>query len=64
MKLTLRDIDVTNKRILHHCDFNIKLKLNEKEELIPVSDMRLKAYFPSIFFIFWKNKQKLFLSLI
>lgn len=61
-KKTIRDIDVVGKRVIHHCDFNIKLIENEKGELVPISDVRLKAFFPSIFFLLEKNCKIIFIS--
>lgn len=61
-KKTLRDIKVTNKRVIHHCDFNIKLKKNSEGELVPISDVRLKAYFPSIFYLLNNNAKIIFIS--
>lgn len=61
-KKTLQDINVKNKRVIHHCDFNIKLKKNEKGELVPISDVRLKAYFPSIFYLLNKQAKIIFIS--
>ena len=48
-KKTLRDVDLTGKRVIHHCDFNIKLKPDVSGELKPISDVRLKAYFMGYF---------------
>jgi len=62
MKKTIRDIDVAGKRVLHHCDFNIKLRRDEKGNLVPVSDIRLKAYFPSIFYLLEKKAKIVFIS--
>lgn len=61
-KKTLRDIDLAGKKVIHHCDFNIKLKKNKKGELIPISDIRLKAYFPSIFYLLEKKCKIIFIS--
>lgn len=62
MKKTLRDIDLTGKRVIHHCDFNIKLKQNGVGETVPVSDVRIKAYFPSIFYLIEKKCKIIFIS--
>jgi len=61
-KKTLRDIDLTGKKVIHHCDFNIKLKQNKKGRLVPVSDVRIKAYFPSIFYLLEKKCKIIFIS--
>jgi len=61
-KKTLRDIDLAGKRVIHHCDFNIKLKQNEDGRLVPVSDVRIKAYFPSIFYLLEKKCKIIFIS--
>ena len=61
-KKTLRDTNLSGKRVIHHCDFNIKLKKNEQGELVPVSDVRLKAYFPSIFYLLEKKCRLIFIS--
>jgi len=60
-KKTLKDIRLDNKTILHHCDFNIQLKKNNGQ-LVPISDIRLKAFFPSIFYLLEKNCKIVFLS--
>jgi 3-phosphoglycerate kinase len=62
MKKTIRDINVHGKRVIHHCDFNIKLKKNEKDELVPISDVRLKTYFPSIFYLLNHGVKIIFIS--
>jgi phosphoglycerate kinase len=61
-KKTIKDINVKNKRVIHHCDFNIKLKKNQHGELVPISDVRLKAYFPSIFYLLNNNAKIIFIS--
>jgi len=61
-KKTLRDIDLAGKRVIHHCDFNIKLRKNRNGELVPVSDVRIKAYFPSIFYLLEKKAKIIFIS--
>ncbi|PIS09126.1 phosphoglycerate kinase [Candidatus Beckwithbacteria bacterium CG10_big_fil_rev_8_21_14_0_10_34_10] len=61
-KKTLRDVDVNGKRVIHHCDFNIKLRKNEKGELVPISDVRIKAYFPSIFYLLNHGAKIIFIS--
>ena len=61
-KKTLRDISLSGKRVIHHCDFNIKLKPNQKGELEPISDVRLKAYFPSIFYLLERKAKIMFIS--
>lgn len=61
-KKTLRNIDVKGKRVIHHCDFNIKLRKNDKGELVPISDVRLKAYFPSIFYLLNHQAKVIFIS--
>ena len=61
-KRTIRDIDVAGKKVIHHCDFNIKLEENEKGELVPISDIRLKVYFPSIFYLLEKKCKIIFIS--
>ena len=61
-KKTLRDIDLAGKRVIHHCDFNIKLKQNGIGETVPVSDVRIKAYFPSIFYLLEQKAKILFIS--
>lgn len=61
-KKTIRDINLTGKIVLHHCDFNIKLKKNSSGEWVPISDVRLKAYFPSIFYLLEKKCKILFIS--
>lgn len=61
-KKTIRDIKVAGKRVLHHCDFNIKLKKNSQGELVPISDVRLKAYFPSIFHLINNQAKIIFIS--
>lgn len=60
-KKTIRDIDVSGKRVLLHCDFNIKLR-RQNGELVPVSDIRLKTHFPSIFFLLEKRAKIIFIS--
>jgi len=63
MKLkTLRDIDVKGKTIIHRCDFNIKLKNNDLNQTVPVSNVRLKAYFPSIFYLLNRGCKIVFMS--
>lgn len=62
VKKTLKDIDVNEKKVIHHCDFNIKLVKNEKGELTPISDVRLKAYFPSIFYLLNHRAKIIFIS--
>ncbi|MEA3355717.1 MAG: phosphoglycerate kinase [Patescibacteria group bacterium] len=62
MKKTLRDIDLAGKKVIHHCDFNIKLKKNECGEMSPISDVRIKAYFPSIFYLLEKKCKIIFIS--
>ena len=60
-KKTLKDIDLTGKTVLHHCDFNIKIK--EKDgRLVPQSDIRLKAVFPSIFYLLEHQCRVVFVS--
>jgi len=61
-KKTLRDIDLVGKRVIHHCDFNIRLQQNENGILVPVSDVRIKAYFPSIFYLLDKKCKIIFIS--
>ncbi len=61
-KKTLREIDLAGKRVIHHCDFNIKLKENGIGETVPVSDVRIKAYFPSIFHLLEKKCKIIFIS--
>jgi phosphoglycerate kinase len=61
-KKSLRDIEVAGKRVIHHCDFNIKLKRNEAGRLVPISDVRLKANFPSIFYLLEKGCRIVFIS--
>jgi phosphoglycerate kinase len=61
-KKTLKDLDVKGKRVIHHCDFNIKLKDNGKGELVPISDVRIKAYFPSIFYLLNHGAKIIFIS--
>lgn len=61
-KMTLKDIDLEGKTVLHHCDFNIKLKKNRRGEIVPRSDVRLKAYFPSIFYLLEKKCKIVFIS--
>ncbi|MEK7513925.1 MAG: phosphoglycerate kinase [Patescibacteria group bacterium] len=61
-KKTIRDIDLAGKTVLHHCDFNIKLKKNASGEWVPISDVRLKVYFPSIFYLLEKKCKILFIS--
>ena len=61
-KKTLRDVDLTGKRVIHHCDFNIKLKPDAAGELKPISDVRLKAYFPSIFYLLERKCKIIFIS--
>jgi len=61
-KKTIADINLAGKKVIHHCDFNIKLKENENNELVPVSDIRLKAFFPSIFHLLEKKSKIIFIS--
>jgi len=61
-KKTLKDINLSGKTVLHHCDFNIQLRKNENGQLVPISDIRLKAFFPSIFYLLEKNCKIVFLS--
>ena len=61
-KKTLRDIDLVGKRVIHHCDFNIKLTRDSENRTVPVSDVRLKAYFPSIFYLLEKKCKIMFIS--
>lgn len=61
-KKTVRDIKIQGKKVIHHCDFNIKLCEDEKGSLTPVSDIRLKAYFPSIFYLLERNCKIIFIS--
>ena len=61
-KKTLRDVNLKGKRVIHHCDFNIKLKANNQGELVPISDVRLKAYFPSIFYLLEHKAKIIFIS--
>src|SRR3990167_7308105 len=61
-KKTLRDVELTGKRVIHHCDFNIKLKQNGVGQTVPVSDVRIKAYFPSIFYLLEKKCKIIFIS--
>jgi len=61
-KKTLRDINLAGKRVIYHCDFNIKLKQNGIGETVPVSDVRIKAYFPSIFYLLEKKCKIIFIS--
>lgn len=61
-KKTVRDIKIEGKKVIHHCDFNIKLQEDEAGKLAPISDMRLKAYFPSIFYLLEKNCKIIFIS--
>jgi len=61
-KKTLRDINLKGKRVIHHCDFNIKLKKDSKNRTVPVSDVRIKAYFPSIFYLLEKKCKIIFIS--
>jgi len=61
-KKTLRDIDLAGKRVIHHCDFNIKLKKDSENKIVPISDVRIKAYFPSIFYLLEKKAKIIFIS--
>lgn len=61
-KKTFKDINLNNKTIIHHCDFNIKLAKNENGQLVPISDIRLKTFFPSIFYLLEKNCKIVFIS--
>jgi len=61
-KKTIRDVNVKGKTVILHCDFNIKLKRNEHNQLVPVSDVRLKAYFPSIFYLLNHGAKIVFIS--
>lgn len=61
-KKTLRDVDLVRKRVIHHCDFNIKLTKNSQNQTVPVSDVRLKAYFPSIFHLLEEKAKIIFIS--
>lgn len=59
---TIRDINISGKKVIHHCDFNIKLKKNNSGKLVPISDVRLKAYFPSIFYLINQGCKIAFIS--
>ena len=59
---TLREIELSGKRVIHHCDFNIKLRPDANGELRPISDVRLKAYFPSIFYLLERKCKIVFIS--
>lgn len=60
-KKTLKDINLDGKTVLHHCDFNIKIK--EKDgRLVPQSDIRLKAVLPSIFYLLEHKCKIVFIS--
>ena len=61
-KKTLRDIDLCGKTVIHHCDFNIKLRQWAQAGMAPVSDVRIKAYFPSIFYLLEKGCKIVFIS--
>lgn len=61
-KKTIRNIDLAGKTVIHHCDFNIKLKKDNQNKTVPVSDVRLKAYFPSIFYLLEKKCKIVFIS--
>ncbi len=61
-KKTVRDVKLTGKKVIHHCDFNIKLQKDAVGHLTPVSDIRLKAYFPSIFYLLERNCKIIFIS--
>jgi phosphoglycerate kinase len=61
-KKTLRDVNLRGKRVIHHCDFNIKLKQNGVGETVPVSEVRIKAYFPSIFYLLDQKCKIIFIS--
>ncbi|MBU0619205.1 phosphoglycerate kinase [Patescibacteria group bacterium] len=61
-KKTLRDIQLKNKTVIHRCDFNIKLKECGQAGMAPVSDVRIKAYFPSIFYLLEKGCKIVFMS--
>ena len=61
-KKTLRDIDLAGKRVIHHCDFNIKLIKDSENRTVPISNVRLKAYFPSIFYLLEKKCKIVFIS--
>lgn len=61
-KKTLKDINVDGKTVILHCDFNIKLKKNEKNLTVPVSEVRIKAYFPTIFYLLNRGCKIVFIS--
>jgi phosphoglycerate kinase len=61
-KKTLRDVNLKGKRVIHHCDFNIKLSRNGLGETVPVSEVRIKAYFPSIFYLLDQKCKIIFIS--
>jgi len=61
-KKTLRDVNLKGKRVIHHCDFNIKLRQNGLGESVPVSEVRIKAYFPSIFYLLDQKCKIIFIS--
>jgi phosphoglycerate kinase len=48
--------------VIHHCDFNIKLVKDSENKTVPVSNVRLKAYFPSIFYLLEKECKIVFIS--
>jgi len=62
MYKTLKDIKVDGRTVIHHCDFNIKLKTVDGGLTVPVSDVRLKAYFPSIFYLLNRGCKIVFIS--
>ena len=61
-KKTLRDINLKGKRVIHHCDFNIRLKKDSENRIVPMSDVRIKAYFPSIFYLLEQKCKIIFIS--
>jgi phosphoglycerate kinase len=60
-KKTLKDINLDGKTVIHHCDFNIKLK-EVNNRLVPQSDIRLKVVFPSIFYLLDHGCKIVFIS--
>jgi phosphoglycerate kinase len=61
-KKTIRNIDVSGKRVILHADFNITLVKDERGELVPVSEMRLKAFLPTIEYLLQQNAKIIFIS--
>lgn len=61
-KKTVRDVHLDGKTVLHHVDFNIKLKQNPQGELVPISDVRIKTYFQSIFYLLNRGCKVVFMS--